>query len=587
VNSPAVQRVVDALRDAKWKAGPKEYEARCPAHDDDKPSLRVREGRDARAVIHCHAGCEVESILRALNLSMLDLFENEPNAFPKQPSQAASSSGTPAVTYCYEDESGQLLCEVLRYEPKAFSQRRPDDSGGWLPNVAGVPLTLYRLPELLVASPAEPVMVVEGEKDVETLRERGFVATCARGGASSQLWKHESACQALKGRDIVLMPDNDKAGRDYAERAGRALLPIAKSIRVVELEVREKGDVSDYFNAGHEASELRELIGGAPRFDEWQATRQPVDSATDVVQLIPAWEKPATLKREFLWEGLIPEGYPSIICGDGSTGKTWLALALAYHVATGTPFLGRSCKATGVVYVDAEGLGRDEIQRRLGRIANAEGTEVPQRVWIIELVGALDEAKAEKIAHHVASVGAGLVVVDSFGPATDFDATGAEHVTRWFRRVLPILSATVLIVDHIAKPSQQSYRATPYGSTYKRNLARSVLMVQKRSGHVVVKLDKSNVAEEGAELRVVVSIDDELAAFYLMDSTKWQPKSSMRNQVLAALSDAGEGVRAKEIADKLGVKEKSVSNALTTLKQNGEAINAGKGVWRLTEQQAA
>src|SRR5262245_3843677 len=53
------------------------------------------------------------------------------------------------ATYDYRDESGTLLFQVVRYEPKDFRSRRPDGTGGWVWNLNGVRRILYRLPEIL------------------------------------------------------------------------------------------------------------------------------------------------------------------------------------------------------------------------------------------------------------------------------------------------------------------------------------------------------------------------------------------------------------------------------------------------------
>lgn len=42
---------------------------RCPAHDDHRPSMSVRDGADGRLLLHCHAGCGFEDVLAALGLS--------------------------------------------------------------------------------------------------------------------------------------------------------------------------------------------------------------------------------------------------------------------------------------------------------------------------------------------------------------------------------------------------------------------------------------------------------------------------------------------------------------------------------------
>ncbi len=40
--------------------------ARCPAHDDQNPSLSIKEGEDGRALVYCHAGCDQERVIEAL-----------------------------------------------------------------------------------------------------------------------------------------------------------------------------------------------------------------------------------------------------------------------------------------------------------------------------------------------------------------------------------------------------------------------------------------------------------------------------------------------------------------------------------------
>ena len=40
--------------------------ARCPAHEDHRPSLSIDEGRDGRALVMCGAGCKTTDVLAAL-----------------------------------------------------------------------------------------------------------------------------------------------------------------------------------------------------------------------------------------------------------------------------------------------------------------------------------------------------------------------------------------------------------------------------------------------------------------------------------------------------------------------------------------
>src|ERR1700730_5984372 len=54
--------------------------ARCPAHDDRRPSLSISEGRDGRVLIQCFAGCSTDAITSSLGLAMTDRFKAPSNA---------------------------------------------------------------------------------------------------------------------------------------------------------------------------------------------------------------------------------------------------------------------------------------------------------------------------------------------------------------------------------------------------------------------------------------------------------------------------------------------------------------------------
>ncbi len=141
--------------------------AKCPAHDDHNPSPSIKE-LDGKVLLHCHAGCAQHDVIDALKTRELwhpHRFEN-----PRI-----------VATYDYTDDHGNTLYQVVRYQPKDFKQRRPDGRGDWTWKKSAQQV-LYHLPEVLEAP---IVFVVEGERDVETLREYGFVATTNAGGAKA------------------------------------------------------------------------------------------------------------------------------------------------------------------------------------------------------------------------------------------------------------------------------------------------------------------------------------------------------------------------------------------------------------------
>jgi hypothetical protein len=176
------------------------------------------------------------------------------------PKATRPNLGSPVAAYDYRDAAGDLVMQVLRFEPKTFRQRRPV-AGGWENSVKDVHPVPYRLPELLAAPLSELVYIVEGEKDADRLASLGLVATCCAGGAGK--WRAAYA-EHLKGRVAILIPDNDDAGRDHVSKVAASLKGIAARVTVVELPgLSEKGDVSDWLDAGGTPEALAELVAVA------------------------------------------------------------------------------------------------------------------------------------------------------------------------------------------------------------------------------------------------------------------------------------------------------------------------------------
>jgi putative DNA primase/helicase len=189
--------------------------AQCPAHEDRKPSLDIREN-GGKVLLHCHAGCHVERVLAAAGLKMSDLFSDSPQE-------------RIVATYDYTDERGALLFQDVRYEPKNFRFRRPDGNGGWIWNLDGVRRVLYRLPEVLKA---KSVLVCEGEKDCETAQKLGIVATTNPGGAGK--WRDEYSA-SLVGKRVAISQDADQAGRRHAQSVAGSLYGKAGLLKLLEL----------------------------------------------------------------------------------------------------------------------------------------------------------------------------------------------------------------------------------------------------------------------------------------------------------------------------------------------------------------
>jgi 5S rRNA maturation endonuclease (ribonuclease M5) len=184
------------------------------------------------------------------------------------------------ATYDYADQTGKLLFQCVRYSPKDFRQRQPDGRDGFLWNLKGVELVLYRLPEVVKAS---DVWVVEGEKDVDSLAALGFSATCNPLGAGK--WRSEYT-ESLRGKSVVVIADKDVAGREHAEKVARSLHSAGVHCKVLELPGEGVKDASDFvatFNDYADAAERLAIM--AETAPEWTPTptRQPAPDAMQSV----------------------------------------------------------------------------------------------------------------------------------------------------------------------------------------------------------------------------------------------------------------------------------------------------------------
>jgi hypothetical protein len=167
------------------------------------------------------------------------------------------------ATYGYADERRELLFQVVRFDPKTFRQRRPDGRGGWIWSLGDTRRVLYRLPELREAIEwDEVVYVVEGERDVDALCAKKLVATCNPGGAEK--WRPEYS-ESLRSADVVVVGDNDAAGRAHVRQVAAALHGIARRVRVLDLAkvwqaCPNKGDISDWIAAGGSPENLAAIV---------------------------------------------------------------------------------------------------------------------------------------------------------------------------------------------------------------------------------------------------------------------------------------------------------------------------------------
>lgn len=295
--------------------GQPEWKHICPAHDDKDPSLYLSIGDDGSAILDCKAGCKTVEILKALS-------PPEPFSSLYPPSSNRNTNGTTTTsksklgklvcTYDYTDETGTLLFQVCRYDPKNFRQRRPDPEspGKYLYSLGQTRKPLYRLPQIVAATSAETIYICEGEKDCDNVAKLGLIATTNPGGAAggqSRKWLPEHT-ETLRGRRVVIIPDSDKidsktgrsVGLDHGNAIARNLRGVAAFVGILHLPnpfgLTPKWDASDWIAAGGTRDQL---IAAAADVQPWNPADDTTSSDDDEEPNI-ALDDPHALAKSFL-----------------------------------------------------------------------------------------------------------------------------------------------------------------------------------------------------------------------------------------------------------------------------------------------
>ncbi len=264
-----LRHIIDRTN-AKNSGDGNSYLGLCPAHEDRNPSLSLTLA-DNKILLNCHAGCSFDGIVSAVGMNQSQFFfHSDISKTPKKKE---------VCRYRYENKGGKHAFEVVRFAPKDFRSQRPD--GRW--SLEGVERVPYRLPELLLGvKDSKTVLILEGEKDVDSAMDMGFVATTFVGGAGK--WRDESS-EYFRGADVVLIPDNDNPGLKGMTEIATKLHGTAARIRILELpglgprKEKHGKDFSDWFELeGNTKTTVEELISELP---EWLPEEHENESVID------------------------------------------------------------------------------------------------------------------------------------------------------------------------------------------------------------------------------------------------------------------------------------------------------------------
>lgn len=481
--------------------------ARCPAHDDSKPSMSITTGKKQNVIVHCFVCDQKDIVAKFQDMGVwprpnapwsppvLSVRSKNGHVAPADDDELVFPNITPirtdTVTYDYRDEHGTVLYQKIRKYPKGFYQQLPDGTK----TLGDVRRVLYRLPELLAAPHDALVYVCEGEKDADRLASIGLVATTNHEGSGT--WLDEYS-RSLLGRNVVVLQDNDAPGEKHTSAVCSALRGIAANVGSLLLRpLPDGGDVSDWLDAGGSVDMLRALalaaISAPPRF-----------------RLLTLEELEALPSPEFLATDWLVQGTLSCLYGSSGIGKSFVGLDLVFSIASGTEWLGSIPTVQGpVVYVAAEGVGGLKERARAWQ-ARHPGADLSRVRFLTMAVNLLEVDQVKELIADIRSQFEQpiLVVFDTLARSM---AGGDENSTKDMNTVVSAADLVritfdchVLIVHHTGKHGEEER-----GSSALRGAVDTSIYLSKEDSSIVMLCQKQKDAVEPEKLGLkLVQVED-------------------------------------------------------------------------------
>ncbi|MHA6829487.1 phage/plasmid primase, P4 family [Ralstonia pseudosolanacearum] len=244
--------------------------------DGDKAGLwtdrATGDGGDIFDLIAAWAGLRVSTDFSRVLERALQLL-GQARAQPvrrKRKDPPTDDLGPATAKWDYLDAAGKLIGVVYRYDPpgrgKAF---RPWDAKR-RKMAPPEPRPLYNQPAL---AKADHVVLVEGEKCAQALIDAGIVATTAMHGANAPVEKTDWS--PLAGKAVLIWPDRDKPGWEYAANAAQAILPAGATTCHILYPPEEAGDGWDAADAVAEGFDIAAFIAHGPRLQMHDVVDDP------------------------------------------------------------------------------------------------------------------------------------------------------------------------------------------------------------------------------------------------------------------------------------------------------------------------
>lgn len=295
----------------------------CPAHGGEDRNCAIKYGSDGKLLAHCHSHhCDFQAIITPISERLggstdmgVKITVGSKAARALEATSPPKMNGS-TTTWELKDADGDLVALHVRKDTadgKKVKWRLP--SGEW--NLGGRStndLPLYGA-EIVARAPVNvPVVVTEGEKAADALRAAGVMGVGTVTGSSGT--PCAESLEVLRGRKVILWPDNDESGYAHMGRVAEGLSDVAAELLWYEWpEAPDKGDAAD-----HPSVDITELEA-APRWSRSPAIEGRVLLGRAIMNGV---DPPTELLPDILLAGKAHN-----IFAPGGVGKTWVLVWIA------------------------------------------------------------------------------------------------------------------------------------------------------------------------------------------------------------------------------------------------------------------
>jgi hypothetical protein len=293
---------------------------------------------------------------------------------------------------------------------------------------------------------------------------------------------------------------------------------------------------------------------------------------------------------EWLVDKLLPAGSLGFIGGNAKSGKTFLCLSLAYHVAAGTPFLNVPVqKRRNVLYIYLEGnIG--QVQKRYRSLYGSD-LKFPDNLHFIFNFPVLDAGGISQLKDAIAQKKADLVILDTWQKARIDDGRKGvnayqkeyRELTKLGQEICTATGCAFMLVHHL---KQQNGKGADIDTLNQLNGSAAL----SGASDFIFILNRDRGADTAKLHCHGRDLEDQIIPLVKGESMLWRrsesdagsliltPETESQQQIVRVLQDApDEGMTAREIATKIpGCNYNSVAVQLKRWADEGKIDKTAK-----------